>query len=304
MVTARLPRRLRAAIPAWVPLAALALLPDGAAADKLILKDGKAVYGTITDERDSLIRYFDRYDRPRRLEAARVDTIHYDADAVEGRVKVAFRKGQPGDHTGFFRLKHSEELDLDVEYRTDSASELDLFFRNNAHVRVLPECGFRVEKAPRSEEVPAEIALLSGRMLITSGDPKALVRIVTPGGVGVGRGVFQIAVQADSADSSLLVSCLKGLCGVQESRDNPGELVVEPGQATSVSRKSGVFEPREADPERVRMLGALAANVGHYRFSRIEYPKPGYLPRAIAGLGFMVFFYGSAIGILDYVNNI
>ena len=50
-------------------------------ADKLVLKDGKAVFGTITDERDSLIRYFDRFDRPRKLAAALVDTIHYDAKA-------------------------------------------------------------------------------------------------------------------------------------------------------------------------------------------------------------------------------
>jgi hypothetical protein len=44
--------------------------------------------------------------------------------------------------------------------------------------------------------------------------------------------------------------------------------------------------------------------MGHYRFSVIEYPKIGYLPKAITGLGFMVFFYGTAIGILDYVNHI
>jgi len=42
----------------------------------------------------------------------------------------------------------------------------------------------------------------------------------------------------------------------------------------------------------------------HYLFSEVEYPKIGYLPKAITGLGFMVFFYGTAIGILDYVNHI
>lgn len=284
---------------AWLLLAALP-----ARADKLVLKDGTVAYGTITDERDSVIRYFDRYDRPRKLRASSLDTIHYDSRQVRGRVKVAFRKGQPKDHSGFFRLRHSEELDLDVEYATDTASELDLFFRNHAHVRVLSGARFRILEAPGSDGDPVEIELLAGRVLVSSNNPRALARVITPGGIGVGRGNFQLAIRSEPADSSVLASCLRGLCGMQESRESPGELVVDPGQATSLARRRGTFEPQPPDPAEVALLGAQAANVAQYRFSEVEYPKIGYLAKAITGLGFMVFFYGSAIGILDYVNNI
>ena len=58
-MTARLriaaPTRL-AAKAALASLASLALLPGVVSADKLILKDGTAFYGTITDERDSMIK--------------------------------------------------------------------------------------------------------------------------------------------------------------------------------------------------------------------------------------------------------
>lgn len=284
---------------------AFVLFASGAArADRLVFKDGKTAYGTITDERDSVIRYFDRYDRPRKVASGLVDTINYDSRRVQGLVKVAFRRGQPRDRSGYFRLRHSEELDLDAEYHTDSISELDLFFRNNAHVRVLPGSHFRVSKAPKSVSSPVELELLRGRVLVTSSHSEALVRVSTPGGVGVGRGVFQSAILSNPADSSVLVTCVRGLCGVQETIDNPGELVVDSGQSMSLTRKQGTFEPIDPDPGEVRYLGAQAASVGHYRFSEIEYPKIGYLPKAITGLGFMVFFYGSAIGILNYVNNI
>jgi hypothetical protein len=291
-----------AALGAVLCLIALAAAP--ARADKLVLKDGRSLFGTITDERDSLIRYFDRYDRPRRMKSSEVDTIHYDSRKVHGRVKVAFRKGQPKDRSGLFRLRHSEELDLDAEYSTDSASELDLFFRNGVHLRVLAGSRFRVLEAPRSKDGPVDLELSAGRVLASGNGSGALLRISTPGGVGVGRGDFQSAVRSGGKDSSILVSCLKGLCGVQETLENPGELVVEPGQVTGLGRKEGVFEPRDPDPAEVAELEMLASKVGHYRFSEIEYPKIGYLPKAITGLGFMVFFYGSAIGILNYVNNI
>ena len=220
-------------------------------------------------------------------------------------MKVAFRKGQPKDRSGFFRLRHSEELDLDVEYRTDSVSELDLFFRNNAHVRVLPDSQFQVDKAPRSADDPAEIELRSGRMLDHLHRCRRLGAHRHARAASAWAGGFPVAVQADPADSSLLVSCLQGLCGVQETARQPGRaggraraghLAWSGGRACS-SRGSG-------SGARCACSRRLAANVGHYRFSRIEYPKIGYLPKAITGLGFMVFFYGSAIGILDYVNNI
>lgn len=290
---------------AWpAVLGLLLLLAMPARSDRLVLKDGKAVFGTVTDERDSVIKYLDRYDRPRKLKASQVDTLHYDSKAVAGRVKVAFRKGQPKDRSGYFRLKHSEELDLDVEYATDSVSELDLFFRNQVHVRVLPGTRFRVVAASADEDDPVDLEVLTGRVLATASEPLALVRVATPGGIGVGRGGFQLGIRAEKADSSLLVTCLRGLCGAQATRENPGELVVEPGRPVSLARALGTFEPRDPDPLEVGLLRAQAANVGHYRFSPIEYPKIGYLPKAITGFGFMVFFYGTAIGILDYVNNI
>jgi hypothetical protein len=294
--------RFRAVI--FFPVALLALAAAPTRADKLILKNGEAIFGTITDEKDSLIRYFDRYERPRKIASAQVDTIHYDSKDVRGLVKVAFRKGQPKDRSGYFRLRHSEELDLDVEYRTDSVSELDLFFRNDVHVRVLPGTRFRVIKAPTSMKDPLQIELYSGRILTTSPQDEAVARISTPWGIGVGRGKFQAGIVASASDSSVLVLCLRGLTGVQESASSPGELVVEEGKSVSLYKKEGVFNRKEPDPAVEKDLTALAANMGHYLFSEVEYPKIGYLPKAITGLGFMVFFYGTAIGILDYVNHI
>ncbi|HLP40278.1 MAG TPA: hypothetical protein VK465_02115 [Fibrobacteria bacterium] len=291
----------------WTALALLGLqvLTCGTArADRLVLKDGKVIFGTVTDEKDSLVRYFDRYDRPRKLAASALDTLIYDAEAVQGLVKVAFRKGRPGDRSGLFRLRHSEELDLEAEYRTDSLSELDLFFRNDIHVRMLPGSYFKVLKAAKGKDDRVEVELFAGRALVTSAGDGALVRVFTPGGVGVGRGVFQFVIRSHAADSSLSLTCLRGLCGTQASRDNPGELVVEAGGSMAVARKDGIFQPGEPDSAEVKELAHLAAQVGHYRFSPIEYPRIGYLPRAITGFGFMLFFYGSAIGILDYVNNI
>jgi hypothetical protein len=277
---------------------------DAAWADKLILKNGKTVFGSITDERDSLIRYFDRFERPRKIPAVQVDTIHYDSKEVRGPVKVAFRKGQPKDRSGFFRIRHSEELDLDVEYKTDSVAELDLFFRNNVHVRVLPNSQFRVTKAPRSAKDPLVLELTAGRIIATSSQEEALVRVVTPWGLAVGRGNFQAGAASSPTDSALLVMCLRGLTGVQETAESPGELVVDEGKSVSLVKKEGVFNRKDPDPGEEKRFRQLAANMGRYRFSGVEYPKIGYLPKAITGLGFMVFFYGTAIGILDYVNHI
>jgi hypothetical protein len=273
-------------------------------ADKLILKDGTVAFGTISDERDSLIRYLDRFDRPRKIVATKVDTIHYDSKQVLGLVKVAFRTGQAKDRSGYFQVRHSEELDLDVEYHTDSVAELDLFFRNNMHVRVLPRTRFRVTKAPKSLHGELIISLYSGSILTTSPMDEVMAQTITPWGIVVGRGKFQTGVVASETDSSTLVMCQYGLVGLKESAESPGELVVEDGQAVSLFKKEGVFNRREPDPLAERELAARAANMGHYLFSEVEYPKLGYLPKAITGLGFMVFFYGTAIGILDYVNHI
>ncbi len=285
-------------------LLALGLGAQTVCADRLVLKSGEVLFGSITDERDSLIRYFDRFDRPRRIAAAMVDTINYDSRDVQGPVKVAFRKGQPKDRSGYFRIRHSEELDLEVEYKTDSAAELDLFFRDNVHVRVLPGSRFRITKAPKSAKDPLVIQLYAGRILATSSQEEALVRIVTPWGISVGRGNFQFGVVSSGADSSVQTMCLRGLTGVQESQESPGELVVEEGKSVNLFKQEGVLNRREPDAGEEKRFLALAANMGHYLFSAIEYPRIGYLPKAITGLGFMVFFYGTAIGILDYVNHI
>ncbi len=280
------------------------LLVSEARADRLVLKNGKVLFGNVTDEKDSVIRYFDRFDRPRKIPSAEVDTLNYDSRDVHGLVKVAFRKGQTKDRAGYFRIRHSEELDLEVEYKTDSVAELDLFFRNDVHVRVLPNSQFKVAKAPKDEDDPLVIELTQGRILATSPQSEALVRIVTPWGIGVGRGNFQAGMVATRSDSSLQVMCLRGLTGVQETAESPGELVVDEGKSVSLVRQEGVFNRREPDAEAEQRFRALASNMGHYRFSTIQYPGVGYLPKAITGLGFMVFFYGTAIGVLDYVNHI
>lgn len=294
----RLPRHSAAA------LAAVLCLASAARADRLVLKDGTVVFGTVVDEKDSLIRYYDRYERPRKIGAGLVDTLNYDSRDVRGLVKVAFRKGQTRDRSGYFRIRHSEELDLDVEYKTDSAAELDLFFRDDVHIRVLPNSHFKVARAPKDDDDPLVFELRAGRILATAGQSKALVRVVTAAGIGVGRGIFQAGVAAAPADSSMQVLCLRGLVGVQESEKSPGELVVEEGKSVGLARKEGVFDRRDPDPHVESRFRSLAANMGHYKFSPIGYPGIGYLPKAITGLGFMVFFYGTAIGILDYVNHI
>jgi hypothetical protein len=275
-----------------------------ARADRLVIKGGEVIFGRVTDEKDSVIRYYDRFDRPKKLAASKVDTLIYDSREVQGLVKVAFRKGRTSDRTGLFRIRHSEELDLEVEYKTDSVGELDLFFRNQVHLRVLPNSRFKVSKAPKDADDPLLFELKSGRILATSPQREALLRVVTPGGIAVGRGEFQAGVVSSPSDSSMQIMCLRGLTGAQESPQSPGELVVEEGKSVGLIRREGVFDRRAPDGREEEFFRSLAANMGHYRFSRIEYPGIGYLPKAITGLGFMVFFYGTAIGILDYVNHI
>ena len=255
-------------------------------ADRLALKDGTVVFGRVTDEKDSVIRYFDRFDRPKRLAASSVDTLTYDSREVRGLVKVAFRKGQTKDRTGLFRIRHSEELDLEVEYKTDSVGEVDLFFRNEVHLRVLPNSRFKVVQAPKDADDPLVFDLKSGRILATSPQREALVRVTTLGGIAVGRGEFQAGVASLPADSSMHVVCLRGLTGVQESPQSPGELVVEEGKSVGLIRKEGVFDRRAPDARDESLFRDLAANMGHYRFSPIAYPGIGYLPKAITGLGY------------------
>jgi hypothetical protein len=81
-------------------------------------------------------------------------------------------------------------------------------------------------------------------------------------------------------------------------------LVVDEGKSVGVARRQGVFDRRAPDEKEELFFRDLAANMGHYRFAPVVYPGVGYLPKALTGLGFMVFFYGTAVGILDYVNHI
>jgi hypothetical protein len=238
------------------------------------------------------------------LAAARVDSLIYDVDQVKGRVKVAFRKGQPKDRSGFVLLRHSEDLDLEVEYRTDSASELDLFFKNRAHVRILPGTSFRVAKAPKRLEDVLEIELRGGEALVAGHGPKTLIRVQTPGGIAVGRAASLFALQSRSQDSSLTVLCLKGLVGIQENAKSPGELAAEPLKALSYGREEGIFRPQNPDSVQVNAMRQRSQNLLRYRLESVEYPPIGYFPKALTGLGFMVFFYGTALGMLGYVNHI
>ena len=159
-------------------------------------------------------------------------------------------------------------------------------------------------KAPKSIRDPMQLELYAGSVIATSQENEAVAKIATPFGIGVGRGKFQAGIIASPSDSSLLVMCQRGLTGVQESANSPGELVVDEGKSVSIFKKDGVFNRREPDLSQQNHLSQVANNMGHYQFSEVQYPPIGYLPKAITGLGFMVFFYGSAIGILDYVNHI
>ena len=278
--------------------------PSELRADRMVLKNGQKLQVTILRENDSLVRYLDRYERPRRIAAREVDSMIYDLNGVKGKVKVAFRKGQPSDRSGFVRLRHSEELDLEVEYRVDSASELDLFFKNRVQVRIMPRTSFRVLKAPKGLEDPVVIDLAEGEALVAGHGSKALARLATPGGIAVGRGLALFGVKAGSGDSSLMVLCLKGLVGIQEKAHSPGELAVEPMKALAYARAEGMFQPMDPDSTQVEALRRNSENLLRYRLEHLEKPPIGYFPKAIVGLGFMVFFYGSALGILSYANSI
>ena len=60
----------------------------------------------------------------------------------------------------------------------------------------------------------------------------------------------------------MLGSCLRGLCGAQETRDNLGERGVEPDQPVGLARKQGTFVYyRLSDPDvfaLARMIRTLA----------------------------------------------
>lgn len=273
-------------------------------ADKLVLKQGAPLFGRIVDERDSLIRYVDRHDRPRKISARLVDTVIYDGDEVAGLVKAAYRKGLPKDWTGYLSLRHSDELDLDVIYATDSLTELDLFFRNGMHVRVLQRTRFQIDMAPKGENAEARLRLFWGGLIVEGYHAGALIKVTSDHGVGALRGVGRMGFQDLQKDSAVTVACLSGLVGVQEKIQDPGELVVEPGAIMSFARREGLFHADSLPVEQGRDLTLAAENMGHYRLAAVDYPPVGYLPRALTGLGFLVFFYGSTLGVLDYVNHL
>ncbi len=273
-------------------------------ADKMIFKSGETVYGKIRSERDSVVRYLDRYDRPRQISAGEVDTILYDINKLRGDAKAAFRKGQPTDRTGKFRLRNRDDFDIKADYRTDSLSELDVHFRNGIHARFTPGAHFRVLKAPSSDRDPVVIRLDSGQVLIWGRQEKALAQIKTNAGVGVARGYSSLVVTTAPKDSSMRTVCLQGLCGIQQSLASPGELVVETGRLVRLSASRGVFESGPAPPEEMQGWEPVMADMERYRLEEIEYPPVNYWAKAVTGFGFMLFFYGSTLGVLGYVNNI
>jgi hypothetical protein len=273
-------------------------------ADKMVLKDGEVRYGRIIDERDSLVRYIDRHDRPKKLHAAKIDSIIYDLAEIQGRVKFAYRRGVPKDWTGYFSLRHTDYLDLDVIYETDTTTEMDLFFLNGVHVRILAQSRFQIQKTPKGDGDPVEIRMFWGGVLAEGHRSGALLKLESDFGVGALRGKARMAFQAGESDSAVVVACLNGLVGVQEKITDPGEFVVDSGAALSFARKEGVFKSEALPEVRAQALAWQANNMGHYLLARVEYPPIGYLPRAITGLGFLVFFYGSTLGVLDYVNNL
>jgi len=273
-------------------------------ADKLVMKSGEVRYGHIIDERDSLVRYFDRHDRPRKVVASQVDSIIYDSDELLGRVKIAYRKGLPKDWTGYLKVRHSDELDMDVIYATDSLTELDLFFRNGLHVRILNNTRFQVVDAPKGDQGEARLQLIWGGLVAEGQNERALFKVESGFGVGTLRGIGRMAFQSSPQDSSVQVICLQGLVGVQEKISDPGEFVVETGADMSFARKDGLFRADPLRPDIARALNRQAENMGHYSLAAVEYPPVGYLPRALTGLGFLVFFYGSTLGVLDYVNHL
>jgi hypothetical protein len=273
-------------------------------ADKMVLKDGEVRYGRIIDERDSLVRYIDRHDRPKKLHASKIDSIIYDLAEVQGRVKFAYRRGVPKDWTGYFSLRHTDYLDLDVIYATDSTTEMDLFFRNGVHVRVLSNSRFQIENAPKGDGDPVRVRMFWGGVLAEGHRSGALLKLESDFGVGALRGKARLAFQAGESDSAVVVACLNGLVGVQEKITDPGEFVVDSGATLSFARKDGVFKSDPLPEEQAKALAWQAHNMGHYLLAKVEYPPVGYLPRAITGLGFLVFFYGSTLGVLDYVNNL
>ncbi len=282
----------------------LCLLFSPALSDKLLFKSGESVYGTIRTERDSLVKYLDRYDRPREVRMSEVDTLYYDIDKLRGPVKAAFRKGQPTDRTGLFRLTNREDFDIEVDYRTDSLSELDLHFRNGIHARFTPGARFRILEAPSDPDEAALIRLDSGEVLISGRHEKALARVLTTAGVGVARGQTSLVVTTAPGDSSMRSICLRGLCGIQQDSESPGELVVDAGRLVRLSASRGVFESRLAPLDEMKVWEPVMADMGRYRLTKVEYPPVNYWAKALTGFGFMVFFYGSTLGVLSYVNNI
>ncbi len=280
------------------------LLASGANADALVMKNGETRFGHIIDERDSLVRYFDRHDRPRKVSASEVDSIIYDIKEVEGRVKATYRRGIPKDWTGYFSLRHTDLFDLDVIYVTDSVTELDLFFRNGVHARILSNSRFQIQRAPKDPDDKLLIRLDWGGVLAEGNTAGTVSKIESPFGVGALRGAGRMAFQVKAKDSSVIVACLHGLVGVQEKLSDPGEFVADSGATLAFARREGVFSSQPISEDEAKALAWQAENMGHYAVREVQYPPVGYLPRAITGLGFMLFFYGSTIGVLDYVNHL
>jgi len=270
--------------------------------DRMVFKNRPPLFGKIIKETPEEILYLDAFDRPRKEKQITIDSIWYDQEQVEGNVKTVFRAGQPTDKSGYIPLGYAERMDLELEYMTDSVTEIDFFFKSNVHIRMTPQSHFKIIKAPDKIGETIKIALFKGALLFQAHHRDAKVNIKTKGGIVVGRGRTQSAVITQ--DSTVTAICLQGLVGIQENEIAFGELVVDSSQALTLSKKDGLFMPLEVEKKVIESWNQKIKNMGHYQLRSIEYPPTGWLAKAFTGFGFMVFFYGTTVGVLNYVNNI
>jgi hypothetical protein len=287
----------------WIFGLGLLLVPT-VFADRVVLKNGESRHVTVLDERGEFVRILDRYERPRKLPSAWIDSVVYDSEALRSRAKMVFRKGQPTDSTGRWKVRYSEPLDSELAYRTDSLSELDLLFLNRALVRILPGSLVRVIQAPDHSDEPLELQLLEGRLLGVGYDSLTEIRVTTVAGIGVARGIARMGIWTNPKDSLTQILNLEGIVGLREKADSPGELAATLGEPLAFRRAEGHFEPGLVDSLQGARLIASASELNRYRLEEVPPPPIGYWPKAVTGLGFLVFFYGSALGILDYANSL
>jgi hypothetical protein len=113
-----------------------------------------------------------------------------------------------------------------------------------------------------------------------------------------------MGIWTNPKDSLTQILNLEGIVGLREKADSPGELAATLGEPLAFRRAEGHFEPGLVDSLQGARLIASASELNRYRLEEVPPPPIGYWPKAVTGLGFLVFFYGSALGILDYANSL